>query len=105
MHIGQLNNRVTIEQLSAGVDSIGQPVMTWTMLAQVWASIRFIKGLEAIQGGMEGSLSHVSLRIRYKASITPAMRVTHGGLTYQIKAILPDLAGKQYMDLACEVIR
>lgn len=102
MRAGQLKNRVTIQQQSTVQDSIGQPVNTWTTYASVWADIRHNSGLEEIKSGEVTSTIRASVRVRYKAGITAAMRVVHGSITYQIKAVLRDEHNKDYMDLTCE---
>jgi SPP1 family predicted phage head-tail adaptor len=101
---GKLNCRVIIKQPAAVQDAAGQPIPTWTTLATVWANIRSLNGLETIKGGAEASVAKASIRIRYRTDVTAAMRVVHGSTTYEIKAVLPDEAGKQYLDLACQVI-
>lgn len=103
MRAGQLKNRVTIQQQSTVQDSIGQPVNTWTTYATVWADIRHRSGMEEIKSGEVTSTIRASIRVRYKAGITAAMRVAHGSAVYQIKAVLRDEQNKDYMDLACEV--
>lgn len=103
MRAGQLKNRVTIQQQSTVQDSIGQPVNTWTTYATVWADIRHKSGVEAIKSGEVTSTVKASVRVRYKSGITAAMRVAHGSVVYQIKAVLRDEQNKDYMDLVCEV--
>ena len=104
MYAQQLNSKVVIKQPAAVQDAAGQPIPTWTTLATVWANIRSLNGLETIKGGAEASVAKASIRIRYRADVTAAMRVVHGSTTYEIKAVLPDVAGKRHVDLACAVI-
>jgi SPP1 family predicted phage head-tail adaptor len=103
MQAGTLKTRVVIQQQSAVQDSIGQPVNTWTTYATVWADIRHKSGVEAIKSGEVTSTVKASVRVRYKAGITAAMRVVHGSVVYQIQSVLRDVAHKDYMDLVCEV--
>lgn len=44
------------------------------------------------------------MRIRRRTDITPAMRVSHGGVIYQIKAVLPDTQRLEFTDLVCEAV-
>jgi SPP1 family predicted phage head-tail adaptor len=104
MNIGSLNRQVIIKQPAAVQDAAGQPIPTWTTLATVWADIRSLNGLETIKGGAETAIGKASIRIRYRTDVTAAMRVVHGSTTYEIKAVLPDVAGKRHLDLACAVI-
>ena len=104
MYAQQLNSKVVIKQPAAVQDAAGQPIPTWTTLATVWANIRSLNGLETIKGGAEASVAKASIRIPYRTDVTSAMRVVHGSTTYEIKAVLPDVAGKRHVDLACAVI-
>ena len=104
MQAGTLNKRVKIQHLVAGQDAIGQPVQTWSDVATVWASLRYLNGVEAIKATADVSMAKVSVRIRYRADITPGMRVLHGTIAMDIEAVLPDETGKVHVDLACVVV-
>ncbi len=103
MRAGPLNTRIVVEQQSTAQDALGQPVQTWTTYATLWADVKHSSGIEAIKAGAEASIVRASIRIRYKTGVTSAMRVTHGTTTYNIVAVLPDVSGKQFTDLVCEV--
>lgn len=104
MNAGFLNRKVLIKSCSTSVDSLGQPVETWSTFATTWANIRFLSGVETAKAGTEVSLKKASIRIRYRTDITEAMRVEYYGLTYQINAVLRDEAKRVYVDLVCEVV-
>jgi SPP1 family predicted phage head-tail adaptor len=104
MNIGSLNRQVTIQSPPTAEDALGQPTGSWTTVATVWANVRALNGLETIKGGAETSVAKASIRIRYRTDVTSAMRVVHGSTTYEIKAVLPDVAGKRHVDLACSVL-
>lgn len=102
MRAGRLNQRITIQSRSATRDALGQPVETWSDVASLWADIRFPSGMEVVKGGAEVSIVKASIRIRYRTDIDAGMRVEHGSNTYDVKAVLPDVAGRQHLDLVCE---
>lgn len=104
MQAGTLNRRVTIKQLVAGQDAIGQPTQAWATLATVWASIAHPSGLEAIKAEREVSVVRASIRIRRRTDVTAAMRVHHGATVYEIKAVQPDEERRESLFLACEVV-
>lgn len=105
MNAGQLNRKITIQALDTGVDAIGQPVNSWTTFAETWANIRFLNGVESVKADAEVSVSKASIRIRYRQDVTNAMRVVGNGITYQIKAVFPDEAKRDHVDLVCEVVK
>ena len=100
---GKLRSRVDIQSRSTTQDAIGQPVETWTTFATAWAHIRVMGGLEAIKAGAVTSTLKASIRIRYRTGIDAGMRVLHGGVVYQVLAVLPDVAGREFIDVVAEV--
>lgn len=104
MDAGRMNRRCTIQQPSATQDSLGQPASTWADVATVWADIRLNSGLEAIKADAQQTTTKASIRIRYRAGLTAGMRVVHNLVNYQVNAVLPDVGGREYVDLVCEVV-
>lgn len=104
MQAGRFSTRVMLQQPSSGFDALGQPVNTWADVEPLWADIRGNSGLQALRADMETSVAKFSIRVRYRDGITSAMRVTQGSTVYQIEAVLPDVARRQYVDLVCKVV-
>ena len=84
----RLNKRVTIQQQSTAVDEIGQPVVSWSDVATVWADVKDVSGREYIASGAEQSAVLTKITIRKRSGIVSAMRVLHGSGTYGIDAVL-----------------
>lgn len=105
MRPGLLNSRVVVQQQSTTQDAVGQPLNTWSTFATLWADVRHTSGIEAIKDSAIASVVRASIRVRYRGDLTAAMRVIHGSTTYNIVAVLPDVGGKEYVDLACEVLQ
>ena len=103
MRAGKLNRRISVQQLAAGQDALGQPVQTWSLVAELWAHILHSSGIETIKAGAEMSIVRASIRVRYTRQITAGMRVLADGYTYNVVAVLPDMEGKQFTDLTCEI--
>jgi SPP1 family predicted phage head-tail adaptor len=109
---GRMNKRVAFQRKSATQDDWGQPVDTWTDVCTLWGNVRTPTGLNFIanemqEGGTEVSRSAVSIRVR-KASavsngIVHGMRALIGSTIYDIRAVLPDEEGDEYVDVACAV--
>lgn len=104
LNAGAMRARINIEQLAAGADGYGQPNGAWQTVASVWAeplpaSAR-VAG-EQLAAGQEVATTARVWRIRYREDVTPAMRVTHGPTHYRIAQVLPDLRGREFVDLAC----
>lgn len=104
MQAGRLNRRCTLQQPGTTTDALGQPIPGWTDVATVWGDIRMKSGLEAIKAGAVVSTVQASIRIRYRAGVNAGMRVVHNLVAYEIKAVMPDVSGREFLDLACEVV-
>jgi len=104
MQAGRLNRRCTLQQPAAGFDELGQPIPGWTDVAPVWADIRMRSGLESIKAGAPVSVVQASIRVRYRAGITAGMRIVCNLVVYEIKAVMPDVGGREYVDLIAEVV-
>lgn len=103
MNAGKLSRQITIQKLGTGVDELGEPIPgVWVDVATVWADIKHKPGLETVKSDMDVSIVQASIRIRYRSDITAGMRVKHGTVVYDIRAVLPDASGRVFTDLVCE---
>lgn len=65
MRAGALNRRMRFDRATEVQDASGDPVVTWTPLATVWASIEPLRGREALtDGAIRGELD-TRIRIRW----------------------------------------
>ncbi len=88
MRLGRLNQRVTIQQQGSTLDDIGANVASWSDLATVWAQAQPIRGREYFASGGEQQVADVRFRIRYRADITPNMRVRWRGVLHDIVDVI-----------------
>ena len=104
MQAGRLNRRCLLQSPSQSVDELGQPIPGWTDVATLWADIRMKSGLESIKAGASVSVVQASIRVRYRAGINAGMRIVHNLTAYNITAVMPDVGGREYVDLVAEVV-
>ena len=104
MQAGRLSTRCVIQQPGTVQDELGQPIPGWTDVATVWASIRHLSGVEAIKADAVTSTVKASIRIRYRTGLNAGMRVVHGAQVYSIEAVMPDVGGREFVDLVAEVV-
>lgn len=102
MQAGNLNRKVTIQTPNTAKDEYNEPVGGWLDVASVWADIKMLSGLETVKANADVSVVKASIRIRYRTGITAGMRVLCDGLAYDIRAVMPDVAGRVFTDLAVE---
>ena len=86
MRAGRLDRRITVEQFTSTVNAMGEPIMTWTALATLWASVRAKSAREFFAHG-EQATADVAFKIRYRSDLNRTMRIAYGGDTYDIVAI------------------
>lgn len=104
MQAGRLNRRCVLQTPGTAQDELGQPIPGWTDVATVWADIRMKSGLEAIKAGAPVSVVQASVRIRYRSGVNAGMRLVHNLQAYEILAVQPDVGGREYVDLVCQVV-
>jgi SPP1 family predicted phage head-tail adaptor len=93
MRAGLLRHLVTIQQLPADPDTndAGQPVINWTDVATVPASVSPLSGRELFAAQQVNVEATTEIRIRYLEGVDTRMRITFEGLHYNILQILdPD---------------
>ena len=106
MITGHLNTPIRIEHRGATYDALGQPVPgDWQPHADDCANVRHLSGVESIKAGATVSSVAASVRIRYRTDIDASMRVRIGGAVYEIRAVLPDLQKREFVDLVCQVVQ
>lgn len=96
------DSRITIQRPAGYQVDTGEPVSAWEDVATVWATIKHISGLSAIKSGADVSVVKASIRVNWRTGLDASMRVLRGTTVYDIRAVMPDEAGRKYVDLVCE---
>ena len=103
MEAGKLRHIIDIQQQSTTQDSYGEAVDTWTNLySSVYASIEDMKAREFYSGEKLNSEITHKIRIRYKASILPKMRVKFGTRYFNIETIVNWQERNIFLDIMCK---
>lgn len=101
MRAGKLKHRISIEQKSETIDSVGDAVNTWTTFKTVWAEVLSQSGKEFFAAREQHSeLTHL-ITIRYLSGVTPKMRINHGGSFYNILAAFDPRKDRQELKIYC----
>lgn len=104
MQAGRLNRRCVLQTPGTATDALGQPIPGWTDVATVWGDVRLRSGLESVKAGAVVSTVQASVRIRYRTGINAGMRVLVDSVPYEVLAVQPDVGGREYVDLVCQVV-
>jgi SPP1 family predicted phage head-tail adaptor len=104
---GTLNRRVSLQQKQETPTGTGGSTISWVEVAKVWANLRMLNGIETAKSDFPVSVAKASIRIRWREDIDPTWRVVYVSnsktMTFDVKALLPDLVGREYLDLSVEV--
>ncbi|WP_081064104.1 phage head closure protein [Burkholderia vietnamiensis] len=101
MLAGDLSLKISLQRKSSGQDELGQPVDVWTEYALVWGSVRQLTGKEKVAGGTQVDTGTASIRIRYRTDVNNGDRAIAQGHTFNIASVLPNVATREFTDLAC----
>lgn len=101
MNPGQLKHRITIQDLTSGVDSYGSATDQWTDVCTVWAGIFPLSGKAFFEAEMMNSEVSHKINIRYRAGIKPDMRVKFGSRYFQIISVINFQERNAEMQLMC----
>lgn len=102
---GQLRHLVTIERLTAGSPQqtgSGEPDESWATFAIVRASIEPLEGRELFSAQAVNNEVTVRIRMWYIAGVVPKMRVSHGGLYYDILSVINKELRNRELELMCK---
>lgn len=92
MRIGRLDRRVRIEYQQPQQLGDGHLTDNWLTLVEVWAERVDDAGNEAFNGTVQAraSQSTRTYRIRWRAGVTPRMRVREGADLWNIEAVIEE---------------
>lgn len=100
-----LDRRVRLEEKVTTQDATyGNPVVTWALVASVWAEMREVlpSRSEAVKHNLESARNQVRVRIRYRAGVDSAMRIVWDGVVFNIVGGPAELGRREYLELVCE---
>lgn len=97
-----MNDRIALLKPPTGRGRGGQPAGDWMLLQEVWSNVKFQSGAEVMRANADVSIVKCSIRIRARRDVDAAMRARHLGVTFEIKAVLPDSSDRDFVFLVCE---
>lgn len=102
MRAGKLDRLIRIESRVDTVNSVGQPVPAWSVVAtNVPASYDPTRGREFFAGMQLVVTDAAMFSIRYRPGIDAAMRVIFEGRVWDIAAVEPGFGRHRSLNLYC----
>jgi len=98
MRAGALDRRILIQRPEQTQDEHGQPVVVWTLFADVAAEVRPLRGVERFTAQQVAADIDTVFRIRWLPGISPVMRVLYDGRVYDIKAA-PEIGRRDGLEI------
>lgn len=102
MRIGPLNRRVLLQRRVETPSGTGGSTVAWEDISSIWANIKHQSGAEVNRSDVPVSVVKASIRIRFREDLDATCRVIHGASIYDIKAVIEDEIGREYVDLVCQ---
>jgi len=97
---GTLNRRITIQQATTSADGYGEPIASWSSLAEVWAEVLPLTVNERFQAQQINPEATVKMRLRHRDDVTIHMRVLYEGVYYDIQGVT-EIGFHEGLELLC----
>ena len=86
--IAAMRQRIALEEATVAADGAGGSIVSWVLVAEVWAAIHPRSGVERVEaGGIEGRVTH-EITIRHRAGVVPQRRFRLGARIFDIKTVI-----------------
>jgi SPP1 family predicted phage head-tail adaptor len=102
MSSGEMRQRISIQKKVVGRDSFGAEAITWSQLAEVWATAEPLRGQEYLEARRLQSDLDIRFRIRFREGIVPSMRVVYNGRTFDIVSAIHVKEMRREIQLMCK---
>ena len=104
MRAGELKNRIVIQQNSPTRDAYGAAIPSWSTVDTVWGRVADLTGREFEAAQKLNAEVTSRIKIRYRSGVTPAMRATWSGHTYDILAVIEKVQDRELWLLCKELV-
>lgn len=99
--IGQLHERVVIQQATETTTTAPSSTVTWSTVDTVWARVEPLMASERIQAQAMQSTASYRVTIRYRTDVTTTNRLTWDGKTLQIHGVTKVGGRDVYLEMLC----
>lgn len=101
-HIGAMRHRLRLEAPVRTTGEGGSAKVTWQPAATLWAEVVPLSGRETFQADGLTAVASFEVRTRYRADLTPEMRLVMGERILDIRAVR-DIEGRhRWLSCLCE---
>jgi len=104
MKIGDMNNRIIIQGENRILAAGGRPVITYPILATVWASVIKRHHSPVMHGDKLAYPSEAIFTVYFEASLKDARRINWDGTLYNILSVNDKNAHSEQLEFRCQEI-
>ncbi len=104
---GKMNKRIIVQQYTETANTYGEPVRSYTNVAERWASVEPLSSKELITARQMASQIEMRFRTRYYRTTTPIkpkMRVVYNDENYNIESVFNVQNQNKEIELLCSKI-
>lgn len=101
--IGKLDERISLQRATLIADGQGGQSESWTEYAEVWASVRPMKGMERQASQREEAISDYLVTVRYLDDILDSDRIVWRGRQLNIRFKRDAGPRAQYLEIEAEL--
>lgn len=102
--VADYRHRVTLQRRVTVTDNEGFTTEQWQDWVTVWAAVEPIRGREYFAAAAVEAEVTLRIRIRYRAGVTPDMRVAYGQRIFDIQSVI-DVGGRhREIELMCREV-
>ncbi len=103
MRAGELDRKIRLERLTSTQNDYGEPVESWVLIAEVWASRAQLSGSEVFDSDQLAALATFEFRMYYRSDIDATCRIVYNNQNYDIKAV-QELGRREGMKVIAQLI-
>lgn len=102
VNIGKLDQRVVIERPASTRTDDGEVVAGWAYVAEVWANISPLRGIEKLQANMVQESADTIITVRWApalSALTRECRVRHKANIFDVKDLIPINFERRWLEI------
>lgn len=99
--VGQMRERVTLQQASVTLDANGDPAYAWSTAATLWARVEPTGGETETLAERRTAVATYAVTIRWRAGVSVAQRLLWRGRTLAIESVAVLDERRERVTLAC----
>jgi SPP1 family predicted phage head-tail adaptor len=103
MRAGELDRKIRLERLTSTQNDYGEPVESWVLIAEVWASRAVLSGREMYEGDQIAAEALYRFRMYYRTDLDNTCRIVYGSQNYNIKAV-SEIGRREGLEVVAQLI-